>query len=419
MRKIPIEFLSRYAGNLLSSRLRGGRNKKLVRPMIAGLYLTMKCNFRCTYCDDGSGNLYPDLPDHRLDTAGTLKVLDIMRECSPGLDLTGGEVTLRPDIDEIMEHVGRLGFCPTTLNTNAYLLDKHLSILHHLDYLIISLDSTDAARSDELINLGRGGQTARVVRNIKLAQEYKRARGLKFDTIVNTVILPETIDDAWGVFEFCIENDFYWSPMPYVVGKYPCPGLVDNPRWHELVDEVMRAKRLGARVYGSMRVLRTIRDFARFECYPTTHAVVYPNGDLFYPCSPLNLVAGNLLEFGDYEEAMREGERKHGPIPYCDARCHIGCYMQGSTAITNPADGVIEAWRFWRRPSKTPVRLRRPRGGDGPSMPPAFSEFRKMPSLPPEETRRLRGEGLLENDFTSMLAIRGQSAQPLVAITRK
>lgn len=419
MRKVPFEFLSRYVANIFAARLRGGRNRKLVKPMIAGLYLTMKCNFRCTYCDDGSGNLYPDIPDHHLDTAETLKVLDIMRECSPGLDLTGGEVTLRPDIDEIMEHVGRLGFCPTTLNTNAFLLDKHLSILRHLDYLIISLDSTDEARSDELINLGRGGQTGRVVRNIGLAQEYKREHGLKFDTIINTVILPETIEDAWGVFEFCIENDFYWSPMPYIVGKYPCPGLVDNPRWHELVDEVMRAKRLGARVYGNMKVLRTIRDFARFECYPTTHAIVYPNGDLFYPCAPLNLVAGNLLEFGDYEKAMREGERKHGPIPYCDSRCHIGCYMEGSTAITNPVDGIMGAWHFLRRPRGGTVRLRRPPRRAERPMPPAFKEFRQMPSLPPEETRRLRGEGLLENDFTSLLTVKGQAAQPLIAITRK
>jgi MoaA/NifB/PqqE/SkfB family radical SAM enzyme len=419
MRKVPFEFLSRYVANIIAARLRGSRNRKLVKPMIAGLYLTMKCNFRCTYCDDGSGNMYPDIPDQHLDTAGTLKVLEVMRECSPGLDLTGGEVTLRPDIDEIMEHVGRLGFCPTTLNTNAYLLDKHLSILRHLDYLIISLDSTDEARSDELINLGRGGQTGRVVQNIALAQEYRRAHALKFDTIINTVILPETIDDAWGVFEFCLEHDFYWSPMPYVVGKYPCPGLVDNPRWHELVDEVMRAKRLGARVYGNMKVLRTIRDFARFECYPTTHAIVYPNGDLFYPCAPLNLVAGNLLEFGDYEKAMREGERKHGPIPYCDSRCHIGCYMEGSTAITNPALGIMEAWRFMRRPRRGAVRLRRPPSKAAQPMPPAFKEFRQMPSLPPDETRRLRGEGLLENDFTSMLTVKGQAAQPLVAITRK
>lgn len=418
MRKIPFEFLTRYAANVAAARLNGPRNRKLVRPLVAGIYLTMKCNFRCTYCDDGSGNMYPDNPDHRLDTARTLKVIEILRAASPGLDITGGEVTLRPDIEEIMAHVGRLGFCPVAFNTNAFLLDRHLAVLHHLDFLIISLDSVDEGRSDGLINLGVGGQTKKVKENIRLAQEYRREHGLKFDTVINTVILPETIDDAWDVFEFCIENDFYWSPMPYIVGKYPCPGLVDNPRWQELLDEVARVKRLGVRVYGNTEVLRTIRDFARFECYPTTHAIVYPDGEIFYPCAPLGLSAGNLLEIGDYEEAMRAGEAKHGPVPYCDSRCHIGCYMEGSTAITKPWVGVAEAWRYLRPPRTEGVRLRRPRRGAAHEMPPHFAEFRRMPSLPPEETRRLRTEGLLENDFTSSLRIKGPAAQPLVSITR-
>jgi hypothetical protein len=93
--------------------------------------------------------------------------------------------------------------------------------------------------------------------------------------------------------------------------------------------------------------------------------------------------------------------------------------MEGSTAITNPAVGIMEAWRFIRRPRGGAIRLRKPPRRAEHPMPPAFTEFRKMPSLPPDETRRLRGEGLLENDFTSMLTIKGQAAQPLVAITRK
>jgi hypothetical protein len=110
MRKVPFEFLSRYVGNIFAARLGGGRNKKLVRTMTAGLYLTVKCNFRCTYCDGGSGNMYRDIPDHRLDTAETLRVLEIMRECSPGLDITGGEVKLidlHARLDRLHEPGGR------------------------------------------------------------------------------------------------------------------------------------------------------------------------------------------------------------------------------------------------------------------------------------------------------------------------
>ena len=407
MRRLPTEFLLRYAEDVIRARLNGRGNKKLVKPMIVGLYVTMKCNFRCTYCDDGSGNMYPHIPETRLDTAKTIQLMEILRKASPGMNITGGEPTVRGDIDEILKHVGRLRFCPVTFNTNAFLLDKHLSVLHHIDYLVVSLDSPDTHRSDMLIDVGRGGQTARVKKNIKLAQEYRREHKLKFDFIINSVVFPETIDDAWDIFEFCIENDFYWTPMPYIVGKYPNPGLVDNPRWHQLIDEAMRAKQRGVKIYGNMKALRTIREFSRFECYPTTHPIIYPDGSLHYPCSPLGLVAGNLLEIGDYYKAMKLGEEKHGPVPYCDARCHIGCYTEGSTAIMHPQEGLAEAWRFLRPRSHRKLTLQRPPRESEPTMPPPFSELRALPSLPADEIRKLRREGRLENDFTSRLRIKG------------
>jgi MoaA/NifB/PqqE/SkfB family radical SAM enzyme len=420
MRRLPHQFLLRYAANVLRAHFGRGSNRKLVKPMIAGLYVTMKCNFRCTYCDDGSGQMYPDIPEQRLSTAKTIEVLEILRRASPGLNITGGEPTVRPDIEEIFENIGRLGFCPVTFNTNAFLLDKHLTALHHIDYLVISLDSSHEERGDELINLSKSGQTARVKRNILLAKEYRREHKLKFDFIINTVIFPETIDDAWDVFEFCIENDFYWTPMPYIVGKYPCPGLVDNPRWQQLIDEVARAKRNGARVYGNMEALRTIRDFKRFECYPTTHPIVYPHGDLFYPCAPLNLVAGNLLEIGDYYKAMEHGERQHGIVPYCDARCHVGCYTEGSTAITHPSEGIAEAVRHLYPRPKMKTVLRRPESASVAAMPPAFHELRAMPSLPPDTIRQLRRENRLQDDWTSRVRIQGEeSLLPPVKLTRE
>jgi len=407
MRALTYEFLLRYAANVVHARLSRGPNKKMVKPMVASLFLTMKCNFRCSYCDDGSGNMYPDLAEQRLNTAKTVEVLEILRRASPGINITGGEPTVRADIGEIFENIGRLGFWPVTFNTNAFLLDQHLDLLRHLDLLIISLDSPDDQRSDELINLSRPGQTARVKRNIQVAKEFRRENKLKFDFIINTVIFPETIEDAWDAFEYCIANDFYWTPMPYIVGKYPCAGLVDNPRWEELIEEVIRAKKKGARVNSNLEALRTIRDFSRFECYPTAHPVVYPHGALFYPCSPLNSVAGNLLEIGDYYKAMKVGESRFGPIPYCDSRCHVACYTQGSTAITHPAAGVLEVAHFLL-PRHGKVAIRRPKETEPRSMPPPFRELRAMPSLPPDTIRKLRAEGKIENDWTSRARVTGE-----------
>src|SRR5258707_12978304 len=157
MRRIPYQFIYRFFTNVLHARYSRGPKKKLVKPMVAGFYVTMKCNFRCTYCDDGSGNMYPDIAEQRLNTARTIEVLEILRRASPGINITGGEPTVRGDIDEIFENVGRLGFCPGTFNTNAYLLDRHLNCLQQTDCQVISLDSLDEKRSDDLINLRKGG----------------------------------------------------------------------------------------------------------------------------------------------------------------------------------------------------------------------------------------------------------------------
>lgn len=194
--------------------------------------------------------------------------------------------------------------------------------------------------------------------------------------------------------------------MPYIVGKYPCPGLLDNPRWQELIDEVVRAKQHGARIFGNVTALLTIRDFKRFECYPTSHPVIYPQGEIHYPCLPLNKLAGNLLEIGDYYKTMQIGEQKHGPIPFCDSRCHVGCHTETSTAISDPKEGVMEAIRYLLGSPKRAFVLRRPQHVDSP-MPPPFAELRQLPSLPPNTIRRLRREGMIENDWTSRLRING------------
>jgi hypothetical protein len=53
-------------------------------------------------------------------------------------------------------------------------------------------------------------------------------------------------------------------------------------------------------------------------------------------------------------------------------------------------------------------------------MPPPFAELRGLPSLPPDKIRELRRAGLLENDFTSMVRIKGEDVfMPPIQLTRE
>lgn len=406
MRRFPAEFLGRFLANVVRARI-GPKHR--VKPMVTSFYVTVKCNFRCGYCDDGTGVMYPELPEPgRLDTARALEVLEVIRRVSPGFNITGGEPTLRADICTLLDRVGELGFSPVTFNTNAFLLDRCLPALRNIDYLVVSLDAVDETRGDALTGLGRGAQTRRVLHNLSLADLYKRTERLSFDTIINTVVLPETIDDAWDVWELCRERGWLWSPMPHIIGVYPNPGLVDNPRWQHLIDTVIEAKRNGARIYGNMPSLAALRDFGRYECFPTTRPLVFPDGRLVYPCGPLAKDAANLLEVPDFEEALARGVAAHGPVPTCDARCHLGCYMETSTSLLHPDEALVEVLRFLRPGRRAPEVVRPPRE----TLPlPDFRALRAAPSLSPGAVRRLRQQGRLATLHASPAVGGGRAAE--------
>lgn len=407
MRKLPISTMIHYLRVILETHLfqRFRQNKKMTKPLVAIFQPTMRCNFKCTYCDDGSGIMYPLMPEkNRASTEDTKIILDQIRKVSAAITVSGGEVTLRSDIVDLFAYIDKIGFSPVGLNTNAYLLDKYIKVLHHIDYLIISLDSLDLSRMDTLINLGSSGHTKKVLDNIALAISYKKKHKLKFNIVINTVIFPETINDAWDVFEFCIQNDLFWSPMPHIHGKYPNPALVDHPGYEELIDEVIRVKKQGGKLFGTTKGFKILKKFERYECYPTSRATVFPNGDLFYPCAPLGNRAGNLLKDHGYHAAMKKGEKAFGLLPDCDARCHINCYLEGSLMISHPLLGIKEALSFMSLHKKK-ITLQRPPEVKSDTLPPGYKRLRLMPALPIDTVRKLRAQGAFINDFTSRIEI--------------
>src|SRR5438034_10978147 len=86
---------------------------KLGVPMSVQLDLTYRCNERCVHC-------YLDHNDHGEMTTTEIKhLLDEMAEAGVFiLTLSGGEIMLRKDFFEILEHARQLMFC-VKLKTNA------------------------------------------------------------------------------------------------------------------------------------------------------------------------------------------------------------------------------------------------------------------------------------------------------------
>jgi len=87
-------------------------------PLAVQLDITYRCNERCVHC-------YLDHHDHgEMTTAEILRLIDEMTEAGVlTLTLSGGEIFLRKDFFEIVEHARRLSFC-VKLKTNALLIGE-------------------------------------------------------------------------------------------------------------------------------------------------------------------------------------------------------------------------------------------------------------------------------------------------------
>ena len=87
-------------------------------PLNVQLDLTYRCNERCVHC-------YLDHDDHgEMTTAEIKHLLDEMADAGVFiLTLSGGEIFLRKDFFELLEHARRLMFC-VKLKTNAIMIGK-------------------------------------------------------------------------------------------------------------------------------------------------------------------------------------------------------------------------------------------------------------------------------------------------------
>src|SRR5258708_11666215 len=133
---------------------------KVVAPYAVTFYVTHKCNLACSYCTQKE----PDVFSEELPTRETIQLLKRIRRETDSIVITGGEPTLRPDIEELTE-AARFDckYRSLLLITNGTLLDRKPRILRAVTGLWVNPDapaedptnplSKPAARPEELANL--------------------------------------------------------------------------------------------------------------------------------------------------------------------------------------------------------------------------------------------------------------------------
>jgi MoaA/NifB/PqqE/SkfB family radical SAM enzyme len=287
---------------------------KVAAPYAVTFYVTHKCNLACSYCTQKE----PDVFSDELGTRKTLQLLRRIRKESDSIVITGGEPTLRVDIEEIVD-AARFAckFRSVLLITNGTLLDRKAGILNSVTGLVVSLD---ALAADPTNPMSKPAALPKVMENLALAKERLGARRIT----ISTVIEEWNISEVERLLDWCGERGFVFAAQSAQMEKMPNLALLRNPRYQALVDTIIARRRAGTqKINGTPKTIETLLRFRDFQCYPTMFPRVYPNGDVFYPCEPLRKIAGNLLRDASLQKIFARGKKMYGEIPPCRGICYL------------------------------------------------------------------------------------------------
>jgi cyclic pyranopterin phosphate synthase len=161
--------------------------------------LTDACNFRCFYCMPKGSKFQPS---NRLLSPG--EIGDICAVLgSMGVDeirVTGGEPTVRPEFDAVMEKLARIPWKKFGLTTNGFLLAEKLPLLRDLGcrHINVSLDSLDEGRFRSITGSAHFH---------KVHGAVLRARAMDFQVKVNVIVFRGINDDELQAFaDFSAEH---------------------------------------------------------------------------------------------------------------------------------------------------------------------------------------------------------------------
>ena len=159
------------------------------------LSVTDRCNFRCVYCMDPDVKYMPK--QQLLSLNEYIKVVQIAMSLGiTKLRITGGEPTLYPHLDELLEAVGSMGLDDIALTTNGSTLTRENAEKWKqfgLKRVTISLDTLKPNRKDAIT------RSHTTLKDVIVAIDTVRDVGLT-PVKVNAVILRGVNDDEVSDF---------------------------------------------------------------------------------------------------------------------------------------------------------------------------------------------------------------------------
>jgi AdoMet-dependent heme synthase len=264
------------------------RALRLGVPLSAQLDLTYRCNEKCVHC-------YLDHDDHgEMSTVEIKHLLSEMAEAGVFiLTLSGGEIFMRKDFFEILEHARALTFC-IKLKTNAVLVrEKQAARLRDLgvESIQVSIYSHRAEVHDAITKVP--GSLRRSVNAIR----FLRQQGLK--VVMANVLMTENMHDHHGVRALAEELDARYTLDPTIT-----PMMDGDRAVLDLKADVSELRTLfrdeayvgNAEEFCAPPPAATEDNMDSLPCSAGhTACYVSPYGE-FYPCVQFPLSCGNVRQ---------------------------------------------------------------------------------------------------------------------------
>lgn len=262
-------------------------------PIMVGWSITNKCNLKCLYCSQNSGNEI----DNELDFDEVKKIIDELEMNKVSvIAFTGGEPFLREDLPDILRYANSKNIrCQITTNGLAIAEGYPLEVLSRFIKIRISLDSFNSGTHDYLRN--KKGCHKKVLKAIEIVKKV----GIPIEIV--TTISKKNIKEIDNIFEFIksLEVD-QWSVStfcPIGRGNDISNWLLSSEEYKYMTNKLWRLKKetelLIKTDIPQLVLLDENRRKQKNNIYcaaGTDLLVIFPNGDLA-PCFSMPLIAGN------------------------------------------------------------------------------------------------------------------------------
>ena len=201
------------------------------------LEVTERCNLHCRFCFARGGEGIEEPPLDELKAA----IRDIVRQCGqPLLQLSGGEPTLRDDLDELVRYAKEAGCSYVQLNTNGIRLAMDPDYARRLkeaglDIVFLQFDGTrediyESLRGMPLLEIKK--ESIRVCGELRIGV-----------TLVPTVVRGVNDDNLGELIAFACAmapavRGIHFQPVSYF-GRYPgTPGTSDRYTLDQLMADI-------------------------------------------------------------------------------------------------------------------------------------------------------------------------------------